>query len=433
MKKVILIIYFLVGFAGLTNAQNKTKTILLFTGWQVSNIGDIGHTPGTLATLEKYVPEANIICWMRAMNPSIEQMIKSRFPSVRFVQGNIIEYEKPENKALKAAFDTCDLFIWNSGMHLNFGVFGKDWATPTWSLYPLNYAYSKGIPYVLYGHSFDKFDDNIHIAYRPTLDNAAMVLCRDKESKKFLEDLGFKPKVLDFVPDAVFGLDVQNKSLAGAYLKANGLKPQNFLSVIIRTNTPKINAQSKQGDMLNPATISGELMAENIHWMSKTRDIITWWVRNTKMKVLLAPEMDKEIKYAKEWVLDSLPPDVQKMVVWRNTFWNVDEANAIYANAHTVFGIEPHSLIMALTSGVPVVHARPQKHGRKGYMFRDIGLGEWLFDIDNDSSKVIIEALKFIVNDYSTARQKVSKSMNFVQIQQKEKMMNIRKIIKLNE
>lgn len=210
------------------------------------------------------------------------------------------------------------------------------------------------------------------------------------------------------------------------YLKENNLAPKKFLTVIIRTNTPKIQSQSKHSDLLNPQTISGELMRQNVQWMRKTRDIITWWTRTTKMKVLLAPEMDKEKVYAKKWVLDSLPADVQPFVVWRSTFWTVEEANSIYAQCHTVFGIEPHSLIMALTTVVPVVHARSQKHGRKGYIFRDIGLGDWLFDIDTDPTESITAALQTILKDYPGARERVKGAMKVVQDAQQKHMLYLK-------
>ena len=42
-------------------AQPKAaKKILLRSSWQVVNIGDIAHTPGVLALLEKYVPDAEV-------------------------------------------------------------------------------------------------------------------------------------------------------------------------------------------------------------------------------------------------------------------------------------------------------------------------------------------------------------------------------------
>lgn len=77
---------------------------------------------------------------------------------------------------------------------------------------------------------------------------------------------------------------------------------------------------------------------------------------------------------------------------------------SVYACAHSMFGIEPHSLIMGLALGVPVVHARSLAHGRKGWMFRDIGLPEWLFDIDKVSSAEITKAVMNIHQDYPAAK-----------------------------
>lgn len=430
MKKTLLIFYSLI-IPFLVFGQNKTKTILLYSGWQTSNIGDVGHTPGTLATLEKYIPEANVILWARTMNDAKKAMLMKRFPNLEIVYGNTTDMVKPEGETLKNAIKKADIFIWNSGMHFNFGVFGKDYNVVANMLFPLNYCIEQGIPFGIYGHSFDKFEDYSHLAFRPTLDKAAFIYCRDSESLKFIKQLGFQCPVMDFVPDAVFGIDVKDNDKANVFLKENGLKAGKFLAYIPRTNTPKINAQTGKGDLLNPLTISGELMAENELWMQKTRDIISWWVRTTKMKVLLSPEMDKEIKYSKEWIYDKLDVDVQKMVVWRSTFWTVEEANAIYAQAHTVFGIEPHSLIMAMTSGVPVVHMRAQKHGKKAYMFSDLGLGEWLFDIDKDEASMAIGALKSIVDNYSQSRKKVEEAMVKVRKSQESAMNEIRKKIGL--
>ena len=41
------------------SAQKKPPRILLRSSWQIVNIGDIAHTPGVLALIEKYLPEAD--------------------------------------------------------------------------------------------------------------------------------------------------------------------------------------------------------------------------------------------------------------------------------------------------------------------------------------------------------------------------------------
>ena len=38
----------------------RAPRIVLRSSWQTVNIGDIGHTPGVLALLEKHIPEAEI-------------------------------------------------------------------------------------------------------------------------------------------------------------------------------------------------------------------------------------------------------------------------------------------------------------------------------------------------------------------------------------
>jgi polysaccharide pyruvyl transferase WcaK-like protein len=94
-----------------------------------------------------------------------------------------------------------------------------------------------------------------------------------------------------------------------------------------------------------------------------------------------------------------------------------------------MFGIEPHSLIMGLALGIPVVHASSLAHGRKGWMFRDIGLPEWLFDIDKASSAELTEAVMKIYKDYPAAKAKAQKAMAFVKDRQKESMSVIKKLI----
>jgi polysaccharide pyruvyl transferase WcaK-like protein len=130
-------------------------------------------------------------------------------------------------------------------------------------------------------------------------------------------------------------------------------------------------------------------------------------------------------------VFDALPPDVQAKVVWRDAFWNADEALSVYARAHSLFGIEPHSLIMGLAAGVPVVHARPLVHGRKGWMFRDIGLPEWLFEIDQSPATDWTRRLLDVHCDYPAAKAKVQQAMQLVAQRQANTMRTVRRAIGL--
>ena len=416
-------------------ASGKGRTrpnpvILLRSSWNDHNIGDQGHTPGTLRLLERYVPEAEILLWHEDPRPETEKIITRNFPKVKIVRGSFYDGDKPFAGELKDAFDRASLYIVNSGMVYNYGLFGYDWGNTMSRLTPFYYCLDRGIPFGLYGQSFDKFAHPSMPVFRDVFSRAAFVYTRDDESRKFLKENRFTPQVLEFGPDGCFGIDVRDEEKGLAYLKKAGLEDQRFLVVVIRTNTKHVYDQSG-GSLMNPAQATPEQQEQDRQRLGKVRELITTWVRETGLKVLLAPEVSKEVTQAKTGVYDQLPADIQRNVVWRDTFWNADEAMSVYARAHSMFGIEPHSLIMGLALGVPVVHARALSHGRKGWMFRDIGLPEWLFDIDQASAKEMTSAVMNIHQNYPLAKEKVRKAMAFVTSRQKEGMQVIRKNVKL--
>lgn len=408
----------------------KGPVILLRSSWNDHNIGDQGHTPGTLRLLERHVPEAEVLLWHEEPRPEIEKLVARHFPKVRIVRGLFYEGDKPFEGELKDAFDRANLYMVNSGMVYNYGLFGYNWPGTLSSLTPLYYCLDRGIPFGLYGQSFDKFAHPSMPAFRDVLSRAAFIYCRDDESRKFLQENHFKPPVLEFGPDGCFGIDVRDEEKGRAYLKQAGLEERKFLVVVIRTNTKHVYDKGN-GNAMNPAQPTPEQQEQDRQRLAKVRELITAWVRETGLKVLLAPEVSKEVAQAKTGVLDGLPAEVQRQVVWRDSFWNADEAMSVYARAHCLFGIEPHSLIMGLALGVPVVHARALSHGRKGWMFRDIGLPEWLFDIDQAPAAAITDAVLNIHRNYAQAKAKVSTAMAFVAERQRAGMQVIRKNVKL--
>jgi polysaccharide pyruvyl transferase WcaK-like protein len=88
---------------------------------------------------------------------------------------------------------------------------------------------------------------------------------------------------------------------------------------------------------------------------------------------------------AKELLLDPLPAAAKRRVVWRERFWLTDEALSVYVRSAGLFGSEMHSPIMAVGNGVPAIVCRFAEQTSKGFMWRDIGLGQWLFDLDDEA------------------------------------------------
>ena len=374
--------------------------IILRTGWATENVGDVAHTPGTLRVLYERFPSARITVWSNHLNDDIRAMLLRRFPSVEFISGNIYDKEQPCPAEIEAAFNSADLFIFNSGMAMNFGLFNFDWNGPVYNLMPLLFCIERGIPFGIYGQSFDRFAHPSVSLFKPVLDQAAFIFARETHSVNYLRELGFAAEVIEFGPDGAFGIDTRDDAKANAWLAEHGLTPGEYLALNIRTNT----AVSGQSDSpLNPVCVTPEQAKENERWMQVCATVITRWVRESGRKVLIAPEALKEIEAAQTMLLPLLPEDVREHVVSRVSWWNANEALSTFAQARVAFGVEPHTLIMALTAGVPIVHARPLRHGRKGWMFDDLGLGDWLFDIDAAPANVIADTVLELNREHDDA------------------------------
>src|SRR5205085_5762237 len=113
------------------------------------------------------------------------------------------------------------------------------------------------------------------------------------------------------------------------------------------------------------------------------RDAIIAVTRQTALKVLVCPEDQSQMAVGKELLVDPLPADVKAKVVWRDKYWLTDEALSTYVRSAGLFGLEMHSPIMCVGNGIPAVVCRFAEQTVKGYMWRDIGLDEWLFDQDD--------------------------------------------------
>src|SRR6185295_9915646 len=96
-------------------ADAKPKTIVLQSAWDTVNIGDIGHTPGTLRVIEQHLPHVRIVLWAMKVDERVTAMLRARFPKVEILQGSLTGKTERDVR-LQEAIRGCDLFIRNSGM-----------------------------------------------------------------------------------------------------------------------------------------------------------------------------------------------------------------------------------------------------------------------------------------------------------------------------
>lgn len=65
----------------------KKPAILIVSGWQDVNIGDIAHTPGMLHVLKTFIPNVDIILWKSSESKRVDTLISDNFPMVKIIHG----------------------------------------------------------------------------------------------------------------------------------------------------------------------------------------------------------------------------------------------------------------------------------------------------------------------------------------------------------
>jgi hypothetical protein len=213
-----------------------------------------------------------------------------------------------------------------------------------------------------------------------------------------------------------------------AFLQANGLAVGGFLCCIPRyRSTPYWLI--KPGVAFDAAKQKrNDELKEHDH--AQLRAAIVAVVRRTKHKVLICPEDRTQMALGKEILFDRLPDDVKPRVVWRPDYWLTDEALSVYVRSAGLFGNEMHSPIMAIGNGIPAIVCRWAEQTSKGTMWKDIGLGEWLFDLDDEAQLPgIVPAVLALAQDPAAAAVKVGQAQAIVRQRQAAAMGALRQAL----
>lgn len=381
------------------SATKRPPRIILRSGWQTENIGDIAHTPGLLAILERHLPDAEVTYWPHYHYLPAEEvtMLKRRFPKLRIEEGQLdARGEPPANIA--AEMDAADFFLHGSGP-----------ATIGWRECA---AFRKrtGRPFGVYGVTYGLYGT----PEKAILSDASFVYFRDSVSLELARKEGIRAPRMEFGPDAVFALDVQDEARAAAYLKSVGLEEGQFVVCLPKQrHTPSWLHKEKRRPLDEAKHARNEAMKEHDH--APLREAIVAITRETKMRVLIGHEDETELPIGKEWVYDKLPADVQAKVVWRDSLWLVDEAMSIYRKCAGMASLEMHSPIMCIAQGIPAIVCRWAEQSSKGIMWRDIGLGDWLFDFDSeDEVRRMPAAALALARDPAAAKALAEKAKAYV-------------------
>ena len=390
---------FLAPITSLVN--NKTNpTILLVSGWQDVNIGDIAHTPGLLHILETFIPKATVILWKRSIGEEVKKLLNKNFPNVTIVYGGVDQEKNVENPEIMEAFKKADLMIHGSGPSLVGGDNLASWIKHT------------NKPFGVFGTTLE----NPSKYHQDILQKASFIYTRETKSIEHLKKAGINGEHIQFAPDATFFMNIRDDKKGFAFLEANGLTDKKFICVVPRLRyTPyhKFNANNNgwSAEKIKQVEETNEKYKEIDH--AKLREAMIAWVRETGNKVLICPEMTYEVDIMDELLIHPLPEDVKPFIVKRG-YWLPDEAASIYSKAHTILSFECHSPIIAAANGTPCFYLRQPEDTIKGQMYYDLGFNDWVFEMDQTTGKQITERLREVWKEYGKAKRKLKSRMDNV-------------------
>ncbi|WP_188504131.1 polysaccharide pyruvyl transferase family protein [Parapedobacter pyrenivorans] len=387
----------------------KPKTILLVSGWQYYNIGDIAHTPGLLALLNIYLPDTNVILWPGHEVRAIDQMLLQKYPDLQIVTGSLRD-GNVESEAVIRAAETADFMLHGSG--------------PSVVAQPKLQWWKSHIkkPYGIYGITVE----DIGAERRDVLDNAAFVYLRDSLSEKNLRDNNIKAGAIGFAPDATFAMDLRNDHDTVNFMNTHQLQRKQFLCVVTRLRrTPyyQLGRDWSAEQIKEVDTLNDQHKEED---NKKLREAIITWVRQTGLPVVVCPEMSYQLSIMDELVIDPLPPDVRSHVIKMDRYWFCDEAASLYASATAVISMECHSPIIACFNNTPAFYLRQPQDTIKGQMWYDIGLEDWVFEIEETTGQEIASRLMEVYDDYGAAQRKLETAMDSVRNSYRETMLDVR-------
>jgi polysaccharide pyruvyl transferase WcaK-like protein len=362
--------------------------ILLRSSWQTVNIGDIAHTPGMLRLLEEHLPGSEVTLWPNALSADVEAMLRKRFPGLRLAR---------TDAERRDAMSGCDFFLHGSGP----GLVGAKEAT-AWQ--------ETGKPYGFGGVTLSDAELRAH---RKLLEGARFVFCRDTLSLEALRAARLEGPVQEFGPDATFALDLRDDARAEAFLRDHGLEAGRFACFVPRLRwTPYWKeGRTFAAEVIRSREAENDRHRDEDH--AKLRAALVAWLRETDAKALLCPEMTYQVELLRPLLFDPLPADLKSRVVVRPGYWLTDEAASTYRRAAAIVSLEMHSPIIGIANGCPAIHLRQPTDTRKGQMWRDVGLGEWLFEIDAATGEQIAERLVSMHRDPDRTRKTVEQARTF--------------------
>ena len=374
-------------------AKKRAPRVLLVSGWQTVNIGDIAHTPGMLQLLYTYIPEVKVTLWPNDIGPEEEMMLTRYFPELDIVYDDRSAEGISGGQAAEEAIRAADFLLHGSGPSVVGQAKIDMWKERS------------DKPFGVFGVTIGSVWDEL----KQTLDGSSFIYTRETLSIENLREAGVRCDDIGFAPDATFFMPNRNDESARFFMETRGLETRKFICVAPRSRyTPYHRIHTRiiwDRERIDYVIRENEKYHEADH--AKLRQAMIRWVRETGNKVVLVPEMAYQTELFEPYLYNPLPEDVKRKVLM-HPYWQPGDAASLYAHAACVISAECHSPIISLINGTPAFYIRQPSDTIKGQMYYDLGMDDYVFEIEETTGEQIADRLMDITAHFEAAQEEVA-------------------------
>lgn len=329
-----------------------------------------------------------------------------------FIEDVAADMAERSPRALQA-FAESGFLVFSSGTVLNFGRLQvRDfWNYALHFAMPLMLARHLGLPYGINAHSFDAIDWPVDRVLRPIFKEARFVYGRDGDSVEYLRQRDLHNAREGYRPDTSFFFSVRNAEWAEEFLRRNNLSERGFLVLITRHSALQFDKETEWDKVGGDPTAGSVSLERQEAQMAKLRAFLESWIAETGVPVLMALETRAAREPMRHWLDRDLSEQARNSMVWLEEFWASEEAFSVYERARIIMSMEMHSMIMGVKARTPVVHIPFRECGRKAHMLKDLGLGDWLVDIDETTDANLLAVCRSIHDDFETSVKRTHQAM----------------------
>lgn len=302
------------------------------------------------------------------------EQLQWRFYSLLLDSDRALEESRRLHPGAIDSWLSADLRLFNSSMQLTHRADCRGLR------YWLPNALSRQLkrPYALWSQSFGEIAFPGREMLNLFLSDSELFTNRDLYSLEVLSKLPLHGPITGYTADPVVFFDHRDPDWAGQFLRAQGLRPGQFLIVLPRTF-------DFWGAEPRP-----EVLSDRIDTLVRT---IEEWIARTGQNVLIGYELPREKERSQQLLWPRLRASAREKCRLFSGSWTAEQALATFSQASVVLSMERYSVYLALNAGVPVLHPTTNEISLRMDVLDRMGLSESHVMIDERSHEDLVGKL----------------------------------------